>query len=153
MMDAAWALPDEVQPYRMYSVESSHFVVRYPQNAKEFADRALDYAEYAYGILSQRLDAQAGRITIELVDRVDEMHSFMTTDGQSDYMLIYLWPSQDIFYAYEGKWLERQIAYHIARILIQSTKGVRGVFTAFARGISFRIIICCMRKRHIHFRL
>lgn len=122
MMDAAWALPDEVQPYRMYSVESAHFVVRYPQNTKKFADRALDYAEYAYGILSRRLDAQADKITIELVDRVDEMHSFMTTDGQSDYMLIYLWPSQDIFYAYDGKWLERQIAYHIARILIQRTK-------------------------------
>ena len=119
---SAYAQPDEAAPYDMVSLESAHFIVKYPQNVERYAHKTIRYAEYAYEILSPRLEAEIDKIVIQLLDREDDAQCYVSTEGLSDYFLIYLWPSQEILYAYRVKWLERQIAYHVARLLIQRTR-------------------------------
>lgn len=119
----AQPLPDENQPFGMASLTSEHFVVRFPENTERFARRTIDYAEYAYRLLSQRFETEIdGRITIQLLDRIDNDETYKPSADFSDFFLIYLWPSQSILEnAYHGAWLEEEISAHIARLLVQRT--------------------------------
>ena len=116
-------LPDEIQPYGMASLTSEHFVVRYPENTERYAHRAIDYAEHAYRLLSEQLQVEMdGRMTIQLLDRIDNNDYYRASADLSDFFLIYLWPSQSVLQnAYHGAWLEEEIATHIARLLVQRT--------------------------------
>ena len=118
---AAQPLPDEVQPYDIVIRTSEHFTVRYPKNAEFYAKKTIDYAEYVYGILSQKLDSNIDNITIEIFDRADVYLDYAAVDLDDNFTL-YLWPPENILeYPYYGGWFEEQIASRIARILVQRT--------------------------------
>ena len=69
---SAYAQPDETTPYEMVSLESAHFIVKYPQNVERYAHKTSRYAEYTYEILSPRLEAEIDKIVIQLLDRQDD---------------------------------------------------------------------------------
>jgi hypothetical protein len=117
----AHPLPDEIQPYDIVILKSDHFTIRYPRNTELYARKTIDYAEHVYDILSQKLGSSVEQITIQLYDRADIYLDYPSADF-GDNFTIYLWPPESIFeYPYYGKWLEEQIASHIARILVQRT--------------------------------
>ncbi|MBQ9395659.1 MAG: hypothetical protein IJU23_09130 [Proteobacteria bacterium] len=124
LLFTAQTLPDEVgdDPYTMCKLDSQQFTVRFPCNVESYAHRTLDYAEYVYPILSEKLNSKKEHITIQLVDHVDTRDNYDSSSDGSDYILLYLWPSEGIAeMSYHGDWLEESVAHHIARLLIQQT--------------------------------
>ena len=118
----AQPLPDEITPSDIVILESEHFTVRYPKSAEVYARKTVDYAEYAYGILSDKLESDEDDIIIQLFDRVDVYLDYPAIDIENLFT-IYLWPPNHILeYPYYENWLEEQISSHIARILIQNTR-------------------------------
>ena len=119
----AFGLPDETHPTSIATLTSEHFTVRFPENLRSYGQRTIEFAEYSYQLLTQKLQTRVNsKITIQLLDRTDVNESASKSYEHRDFFLIHLWPSQSILEnAYCGDWLEIQISSQIARILVQNT--------------------------------